>query len=211
MVFATNNEHKLREIRQILGNRIEIQSLSDIGCTEDIPEDSDTLEGNALQKARYVAGKYGVDCFADDTGLHVDALDGAPGVYTARFGAMNGFGDSHDAQANIRCLLAKMDGKSDRRCRFRTVIALVRHAGGASATDAKGNGSATPVLEEHLFEGIVEGRIVTGLRGENGFGYDPVFEVEETGLTFAEMGADGKNAVSHRARAVARLAEFLKG
>lgn len=198
MVFATNNEHKLREIRQILGDEIQVQGLSDIGCTEDIPEDSDTLEGNALQKARYVAGKYGVDCFADDTGLHVDALDGAPGVYTARFGAMNGFGESHDPQANIRCLLSKMQGKADRRCRFRTVIALVRHIPQSSR------------LEEHVFEGIVEGRVVDTLRGTNGFGYDPVFEVEETGLTFAEMGAEGKNAVSHRARAVARLAAFLR-
>lgn len=201
MVFATNNEHKLREIRQILGNTIEIQSLAEIGCTEEIPEDSDTLEGNALQKARYVAEKYGVDCFADDTGLHVDALDGAPGVFTARFGTMNGFGDSHDATANIRCLLAKMEGKEDRRCRFRTVIALVRK---------NTKGTETGETEEHLFEGIVEGKVVTALRGENGFGYDPVFEVEETGLTFAEMGPEGKNAVSHRARAVARLAEFLK-
>lgn len=198
MVFATNNEHKLREIRQILGDKIEIQSLAEIGCTEEIPEDADTLEGNALQKARYVAEKYGVDCFADDTGLHVDALDGAPGVYTARFGTMNGFGDSHDATANIRCLLAKMDGKEERTCRFRTVIALVRH--GADKTN----------FEEHLFEGIVEGKVVTSLRGENGFGYDPVFEVEETGLTFAEMGPEGKNAVSHRARAVSKLSEFLK-
>ena len=197
MVFATNNEHKLREIRQILGDKIEIQSLAEIGCTEEIPEDADTLEGNALQKARYVAEKYGVDCFADDTGLHVDALDGAPGVFTARFGTMNGFGDSHDATANIRCLLAKMEGKEDRSCRFRTVIALVRH-------DAEGS------LEQHLFEGIVGGKVVTELRGENGFGYDPVFEVEETGLTFAEMGPEGKNAVSHRARAVSKLAEFLQ-
>lgn len=197
MVFATNNEHKLREIRQILGDDTELLGLSEIGCTEEIPEDSDTLEGNALQKARYVAVKYGVDCFADDTGLHVDALGGAPGVYTARFGSMNGFGDSHDAQANIRCLLSKMEGQADRRCRFRTVIALVRHTGRG-------------ILEEHLFEGTVEGKVVAALRGTNGFGYDPVFEVEDTGLTFAEMGAEGKNAVSHRARAVARLAEFLK-
>lgn len=202
MVFATNNEHKLREIRQILGSKIDIQSLAEIGCTEEIPEDSDTLEGNALQKARYVAEKYGVDCFADDTGLHVDALEGAPGVFTARFGTMNGFGDSHDATANIRCLLAKMEGKENRSCRFRTVIALVRK---------NPKGIEAGETEEHLFEGIVEGKVVTALRGENGFGYDPVFEVEETGLTFAEMGPEGKNAVSHRARAVARLAEFLKG
>ncbi len=209
MVFATNNEHKLREIRQILGDKIEIQGLAEIGCTEDIPEDSDTLEGNAIQKARYVAEKYCVDCFADDTGLHVDALDGAPGVFTARFGTMNGFGDSHDAQANIRCLLSKMEGKENRSCRFRTVIALIRHRTGEGVA---ASGSAhTEHLEQHLFEGIVEGKVVTNLRGENGFGYDPVFEVEETGLTFAEMGPEGKNAVSHRARAVAKLAEFIKG
>lgn len=206
MVFATNNEHKLREIRQILGSEIEIQSLADIGCTDEIPEDSDTLEGNALQKARYVAVKYGVDCFADDTGLHVDALNGAPGVYTARFGTMNGFGGSHDAMANIRCLLSKMEGQEDRTARFRTVIALVCHRHPSCTSE----GGQSPAFDEHLFEGIVEGRIVTALRGDNGFGYDPVFEVEETGRTFAEMGPEGKNAVSHRARAVARLAEFLK-
>jgi XTP/dITP diphosphohydrolase len=197
MVFATNNEHKLREVSQIVGDKIEILSLAQIGCTEDIPEDADTLEGNALQKARYVAQKYGVDCFADDTGLHVDALDGGPGVFTARFGTMNGFGDSHDATANIRCLLSKMEGKENRQCRFHTVIALVCH-------------NADGSLQEHLFEGIVEGSVVTELRGENGFGYDPVFEVEETGLTFAEMGPEGKNAVSHRARAVAKLAKFIQ-
>lgn len=205
IVFATNNSNKLREIRQILGSDIEIQSLSDIGCTEEIPEDSDTLEGNALQKARYVAEKYGVDCFADDTGLHVDALGGAPGVYTARFGTMNGYGDSHDSMANIRCLLDKMKGKAQRTCRFRTVIALVRHPKENSATQQV----AQPTLEEHLFEGVVEGKVVETLRGDNGFGYDPVFEVEETGLTFAEMGADGKNALSHRARAVRKLTDFL--
>ena len=197
MVFATNNEHKLREIRQIFGDKIEIQSLAEIGCTEEIPEDADTLEGNAVQKARYIAEKYGVDCFADDTGLHVDALDGAPGVYTARFGTMNGFGDSHDATANIRCLLAKMEGKENRACRFRTVIALIRH---------KAEGG----LEEHLFEGIVRGQIPTEERGTDGFGYDPVFAPEELGKTFAEVGPEVKNEVSHRARAVKKLAAFLK-
>ena len=197
IVFATNNAHKLREVQQLLGEEFEVVTPRECGIVEDIPEEQPTLEGNALQKARYVAEKYGVDCFADDTGLHVDALDGAPGVFTARFGTMNGFGDSHDATANIRCLLAKMEGKEDRNCRFRTVIALVLH---------KSEGG----LEEHLFEGIVEGKVVTSLRGENGFGYDPVFEVEETGLTFAEMGPEGKNAVSHRARAVSKLAEFLQ-
>ena len=198
LVFATNNKHKLEEMRAILGGKVELLSLSDIDCHDEIPETADTLEGNALIKARYIFDKYGLSCFADDTGLHVDALDGAPGVYTARFGTMNGFGDSHDATANIRCLLAKMEGKEERTCRFRTVIALVRHS--ADKTNS----------EEHLFEGIVEGKVVTSLRGENGFGYDPVFEVEETGLTFAEMGPEGKNAVSHRARAVSKLAEFLQ-
>ena len=192
MVFATNNEHKLREIRQILGTQIEIQSLAEIGCTEEIPEDSDTLEGNALQKARYVAEKYGVDCFADDTGLHVDALDGGPGVYTARFGTMNGFGDSHDATANIRCLLSKMEGKDNRQCRFRTVIALVK--GG----------------KQHLFEGIVEGTILPQRSGEAGFGYDPVFAPKEAGgLSFAQMTAEAKNAISHRGRATKKFAEHL--
>lgn len=205
MVFATNNEHKLREIRQILGSKIEIQSLADIGCTEEIPEDSDTLEGNALQKARYIAERYGVDCFADDTGLHVDALNGAPGVYTARFGSVNGYGDSHDSAANIRCLLDKMQGKEDRRCRFRTIIALVQR------NHDTNHGTCSQPFQEFLFEGIVEGRVVSAPRGDNGFGYDPVFEVEETGLTFAEMGAEGKNVISHRARAAAHLAEFLNG
>ena len=202
MVFATNNEHKLREIRQILGNKIEIQSLADIGCIEEIPEDSDTLEGNALQKARYVAEKYGVDCFADDTGLHVDALDGAPGVYTARFGTMNGFGDSHDSSANIRCLLAKMEGKENRTCRFRTVIALVRHSPKTA--------NSQPELEEHLFEGIVEGHVVYTLRGENGFGYDPIFYVPEFGKTTAELTEEEKNKVSHRGKALELMKKELK-
>lgn len=191
--MATNNAHKLREIRQILGDEFLVRSLSDIGCTEDIEETADSLEGNALLKARYIAEHYGVDCFADDTGLMVDALDGAPGVYTARFGAMNGYGDSHDTSANIRCLLDRLDGVALRSAHFKTVIALVE--GG----------------KEHVFEGRVDGRIVTSLRGSDGFGYDPVFEVEDSGLTFAEMGAEQKNLVSHRARATRRLVEFLKG
>lgn len=191
LIMATNNEHKLREIRQILQGKFDVCGLADIGCHEDIPETSDTLEGNALQKARYVFEHYGVDCFADDTGLEVEALDGAPGIYTARFGSMNGYGDSHDSNANIRCILDKMQGKTNRNARFRTAIALIQ--------DGK----------EHLFEGIVTGRIVEELRGTDGFGYDPVFEVEDTGLTFAEMGAAEKNRVSHRGRATEKLVEFI--
>lgn len=191
LIMATNNEHKLREIRQILGDRFQVMGLADIGCNTDIPETSDTLEGNALQKARYVADNFGVDCFADDTGLEVDALGGAPGIYTARYGSMNGYGDSHDSIANIRCILDKLKGQTLRTARFRTVIALVR----------KG--------KEYLFEGRVEGRIVDQLRGTQGFGYDPVFEVEDTGLTFAEMGPDEKNRLSHRGRATEKLISFL--
>lgn len=192
LIMATNNEHKLREIRQILGDEYTVKGLAEIGCTEDIPETADTLEGNALQKARYVHEHYGVDCFADDTGLEVEALDGAPGIYTARFGSMNGYGDSHDTSANIRCLLDKLDGVENRNAQFRTAIALIQ--GG----------------EEYLFEGIVTGSIVRELRGTDGFGYDPVFEAEDTGMTFAEMGPAEKNRISHRGRATQQLVEFLK-
>ena len=192
LIMATNNAHKLEEIRQILGDAFSIKSLSDIGCYEDIPETADTLEGNALQKALYIHEHYGVDCFADDTGLEVDALDGAPGVFTARFGAMNGYGESHDANANIQCLLDKLKETTTRKARFRTVIALVQNG------------------KEELFEGIVEGNILTQPVGEGGFGYDPVFApVEADGLAFAQMSAEAKNAISHRGRATKKLAEFL--
>ena len=190
--MATNNAHKLEEVRQILGSAFKVKSLNDIGCTEDIPETADTLEGNALQKALYIHEHYGVDCFADDTGLEVDALDGAPGVYTARFGAMNGYGESHDADANIQCLLDKLEEAETRTARFRTVIALVE--GG----------------KETLFEGIVEGEILPQRVGEGGFGYDPIFApVEADGLAFAQMSAEAKNAISHRGRATMKLAEYL--
>lgn len=193
LIMATNNAHKLEEVRQILGNRFEVKGLKDIGCTEDIPETADTLEGNAMQKAQYVHEHYGVDCFADDTGLEVDALDGAPGVYTARFGEMNGYGDSHDAKANIQCLLDKMQEAESRKARFRTVIALIQ--GG----------------EEHLFEGIVEGEILTQEVGEGGFGYDPVFApIEADGMAFAQMTPEDKNKISHRGRATEKLVEFLQ-
>ena len=194
LVMATNNAHKLEEVRQILGDRFLVKGLAEIGCHEDIPETADTLEGNALQKARYVHDHYGIDCFADDTGLEVTALDGAPGVYTARFGSMNGYGESHDADANIQCLLDKLEDAEDRSARFRTAVALVQNG------------------EEHLFEGIVEGEILMQKVGEGGFGYDPIFApVEGDGLAFAQMSAEDKNAISHRGRAIAKLVEFLMG
>jgi len=191
--MATNNAHKLEEVRQILGDTFHVKGLAEIGCHEDIPETADTLEGNALQKARYVHEHYGVDCFADDTGLEVSALQGAPGVFTARFGAMNGYGESHDSDANIRCLLDKLQGAKDRSARFRTVVALVQNG------------------EEYLFEGIVEGEILLQKVGEGGFGYDPVFApTEGNGLAFAQMAAEEKNTISHRGRAITKLVGFLK-
>ena len=188
IVFATNNAHKLSEIRAILGEDFRILSLADIGCHDDIPETADTLEGNALIKARWVKERYGFDCSADDTGLELAALGGRPGVHTARYA----FPDRHDPVANTRKLLAELDGQTDRSARFRTVIALVQ------GTD------------ETLFEGIVDGRIAPEERGTEGFGYDPVFEPEGLGLTFAELGVETKNSMSHRARAVKRLAEYLR-
>ena len=188
IVFATNNAHKLSEIRAILGEDFRILSLADIGCHDDIPETADTLEGNALIKACWVKERYGFDCFADDTGLEVAALGGRPGVHTARYA----FPDRHDPVANTRKLLAELDGQADRSARFRTVIALVQGS------------------DETLFEGIVDGRIAPEERGTEGFGYDPVFEPEGLGLTFAELGVETKNSMSHRARAVKRLAEYLR-
>ena len=188
LVFATNNAHKLDEVRSIVVNRLNLLGLRDIGCNEDIPETADTLEGNALIKARYVKEHYGYDCFADDTGLEVDALGGAPGVYSARYA-----GPGHDSEANMRLLLANLDGIVDLRARFRTVIALIEGS------------------EERQFEGIVEGSITTEPGGVGGFGYDPVFMPEGFGMTFAEMDADAKNAVSHRGRAMRSLMEYLLG
>lgn len=189
LVFATNNAHKLSEIRQILGNRIEICSLADIGCNDDIPETAETLEGNALIKARWVKERYGYDCFADDTGLEVTALGGRPGVHTARYA----YPDRHDPKANTLKLLSELSAAADRTARFRTAIALIKDGC------------------EHLFEGIVEGTIATEERGTEGFGYDPVFIPEQTGKTFAQLGVDVKNRISHRARAVEKLAAFLLG
>lgn len=187
LVIATNNAHKLSEIQAVVGDKFEILSLKDIECYDDIPEDSDTLEGNALQKARYIYERYGCDVFADDTGLEVAALDGRPGVHTARYA----YPDRNDTAANVAKILCELKEKSDRRAQFRTVIALI----------LKG--------EEYLFEGKVEGFIVTECRGTDGFGYDPVFSPEDTGLTFAELGVEVKNTLSHRARAVQKLCAFL--
>lgn len=187
LVFATNNPHKLEEIRAILGSKVEILSLADIGCDADIPETAETLEGNALIKAHYVYDNYKLDCFADDTGLEVDALHGLPGVHTARYA----YPDRHDPEANMIKLLEALRENNDRNARFRTVIALIE----------KG--------KEHLFEGVVEGVIAREKSGTQGFGYDPVFIPEGNCKTFAELGEDIKNTISHRARAVQKLAEYL--
>ena len=191
LVFATNNAHKLSEIRNILGNSLEVVSLAEIDCHDDIPETADTLEGNALLKARYVHERYALPCFADDTGLEVEALGGGPGVHTARYA----YPDRHDPEANTRKLLAELADKDNRRARFRTAIAYIDEAGA-----------------EHLFEGIVNGSIAEAERGTEGFGYDPVFCPEEgCGKTFAELGVDVKNRISHRARAVAQFAQYVLG
>ena len=188
IVFATNNAHKLDEIRHILGEAFQVKSLSDIGCHEDIPEEFDTLEDNALQKASYVHDKYHVDCFADDTGLECDALGGAPGVYSARYAG----GEGHDSEANMKKLLVDLENNNNRKARFRTVIALIL------------NGKV------QTFEGTVNGEIITEKRGGQGFGYDPIFLPEGYNKTFAELGTDIKNQISHRARATQKLAEYLK-
>ena len=188
LVFATNNAHKLEEIRAILGNSIEILSLADIHCHADIPETADTLEGNARLKSRYVYEHYGLDCFADDTGLEVESLGGAPGVYSARYAD----GQGHDSQANMNKLLKEMEEKNDRKAQFRTIISLIE----------KG--------EERQFEGIVKGQITREKRGESGFGYDPIFQPDGYETTFAELGSDIKNRISHRARAVAALCDYLR-
>lgn len=188
LVFATNNAHKLEEIRAILGDQVEVLSLKDIHCEADIPETADTLEGNAALKAEYVYRNYGLDCFADDTGLEVEALNGAPGIYSARYAG----GEGHDSEANMKKLLHEMEGQENRRAQFRTAICLIE--GG----------------KEHLFEGVVRGEIICHRRGTSGFGYDPVFVPEGYTETFAEMGNEEKNKISHRARAVQKLCAYLK-
>ena len=207
IVFATNNEHKLSEIRSILGESIEVLSLKDIGCDVDIPETGKTLEENALQKAQYVYDHYHIDCFADDTGLEVDALDGAPGVYSARFASMVSDSNqttpaSHDSEANMARLLKELGENNNRHARFRTVIALIQKKDVCPC-------GCTSIKEIHKFEGIVEGEIIRERRGGEGFGYDPIFQPDGYDKTFAELGMEVKNHISHRARATQKLADYL--
>ena len=186
IVFATNNAHKLSEVKAVLGDGYELVTLREVGITEDIPETGETLDENASIKARYVYERTGLDCFADDTGLEVVALNGAPGVRSARYAT-----DGHDFAANNAKLLSELEGKDDRRARFRTVISLIRNG-----------------VEEQV-EGIVEGRIATAMSGSEGFGYDPLFIPEGYDISFAEMSADEKNAISHRGRAVEELRKLF--
>ncbi len=187
LVFATGNAHKIAEVNRLLAGLYEIVPMAEVGITEDIPETADTLEGNALQKARYVYERTGMDCFSEDTGLEVEALGGRPGVHSARYA-----GADKDSTANMEKLLRELQGQTNRQARFRTVIALI--LGG----------------REYFFEGIAPGRIATEPSGAGGFGYDPIFVPEGHTRTFAEMTADEKNAISHRGKAVARLVEFLR-
>ncbi len=186
-VFATNNAHKLAELKAILGDNVEILSLADINCHDDIPETANTLEGNARQKALYVYERYGLDCFADDTGLEVESLNGAPGVYSARYAG----GEGHDSQANILKLLKELTEKSNRKAQFRTIISLIKEG------------------VEYQFEGVVKGTIICEQRGSAGFGYDSVFQPEGYTETFAQLGEEIKNKISHRAKAVKELSNFL--
>lgn len=188
LIFATNNAHKLREVSQVVGDKFTLLTPRECGIDEDIPEEQPTLEGNALQKARYIYARTGMDCFADDTGLEVDALGGEPGVRSARYAT-----DGHDDEANKRLLLERMQGVEARGAQFRTAIALI--IGG----------------KEYLFEGIVRGNITLEEQGDGGFGYDPLFVAEGCEQSFAEISAEEKNEISHRGRAVRKLAEFLQG
>lgn len=187
LVFATNNHHKLHEIQALAGSDFLIRTLKEIGCEYDIPETADTLEGNALLKAEFIHKRYKTDCFADDTGLEIEALDGKPGVYSARYA-----GNAHDFEANIDKVLSELHGKNNRKARFRTVIALIING------------------ETHIFEGIVNGTILESRRGIRGFGYDPVFVPDGHNETFAEMDLSEKNKISHRAVAVQKLVDYLK-
>lgn len=187
LVFAINNKHKLEELQSLLGDKIKLLSLKDIQCFEEIPEEQPTLEGNARQKAAYVYDKFGYACFADDTGLEIEALDGEPGVYSARYA-----GEEKDAAANMRKVLEKLEEIKNRKARFRTVISLIISG------------------EEKQFEGIVEGEIIEKERGGAGFGYDPIFLPDGFNQTFAEMDLKEKNKISHRGRAVQKLIEYLQ-
>ncbi len=186
LVFATNNQHKLKELQAILGNEFQLLSLKDIGCNEEIPEEQPTLEGNASQKSYFIYERYGYNCFADDTGLEIEALNGEPGVYSARYA-----GEEKSAEANMEKVLDKMAKINTRNARFRTVVSLILNG------------------EEQLFEGIVEGKIRTEKKGNSGFGYDPIFQPDGFDLTFAEMDLSDKNKISHRGRAVKKLVEYL--
>ncbi len=187
LCFATNNLHKLEEVSSLLGDTFHLLSLKDIGCETELPENQDTLEGNSLEKAAYVHRHYKIPCFADDTGLEVDALNGAPGVYSARFA-----GPQKDSQDNIKLLLEKLEGVSNRSAQFRTVITLI--------------------IGDKInhFEGIVRGKIAEKLSGHSGFGYDPVFIPEGYDISFAEMSMEQKNQLSHRGIAIRKLTDFLK-
>ena len=187
LVFATNNKHKLEEISHLLEGTYEIIPLEAIGCHDDIPEDHETLEENALQKARYIKEHYGCDCFADDTGLEIEALNGQPGVYSARYA-----GPAKDSKANMQKVLDNMQNQANRKACFRTIIALILDG------------------QEYLFEGRVDGEILTEQHGSTGFGYDPIFRPEGFKESFAEMDLDTKNSISHRGRAVSKLVDFLK-
>ncbi len=187
LCFATNNAHKLKELSQLVGSNIVLQSLQDIGCNADIPETGNTLQANSLEKATYIKKQFGINCFADDTGLEVDALGGAPGVYSARYA-----GEPANSENNINLLLKKMEGEANRTARFKTLITLLIN-------------NNQPLF----FEGIVEGRIAEAINGNLGFGYDPIFIPEGFSCTFAEMTADEKNSISHRGKAVKKLINFL--
>lgn len=187
LVFASNNKHKIAEIQQLVGEQIEIVSLKDIGCTVDIPETATTIEGNAILKAQYIYENYGLSCFADDTGLEIEALHGEPGVYSARYAGLQ-----RNAEDNMNLVLANLRNETNRVAQFKTVIALFF-----------GN-------ETHVFEGIVKGKITFEKKGENGFGYDPIFQPEEDTRTFAQMTTAEKATMSHRARALAKLIHFLE-
>lgn len=187
LVFATNNEHKLRELRQILKGEFELLSLNDIGCNEEIPETGTTLESNAAQKSYYIWNKYGINCFADDTGLEISALDNEPGVYSARYA-----GDEKSSEANTQKVLDKMTEITDRRARFRCVFSLIFDG------------------QERQFEGVVEGVILKERQGEGGFGYDPIFMPDGYSDSFATLSPEEKNQISHRGRAVMKLVDYLK-
>lgn len=187
LIFATQNQNKVKELQALMPNFIELHSLKDIGCEDDIPETAKTLEGNASQKSKYVVDKFQVNCFSDDTGLEVDALGGAPGVYSARYA-----GPQKNSEDNMDLLLKNLEGESNRKARFRTVISLILNE------------------KEFMFDGIVEGHISESKMGEKGFGYDPVFIPDGFTKSFAQMSANEKNAISHRGRAVEKLIQFLK-